>query len=658
MDKNIDKNNEKIKKMEELIREIEKHNYNYYVLDNPTISDSEYDKLYYSLVDLEKETGIILPYSPTQRVGDTVLEGFTKKRHEVPLYSLNKVRDFSDLEEWCNDMRKVDKTTDFAVEYKFDGLNLVIEYENGLFKSATTRGNGSIGEDVSLQVKTIKTVPLQIKFKGRLIVQGEGMMTNKSFAEYNKTATEKLKNPRNAVAGAIRNLDVKETAKRNLDFFCYSILLCEGEKFTTQKQMHEFLVENGFQTGNYFKICTDVKEIIHCINEIDLVKSKLDVMIDGMVIKVNNVAPREEIGFTAKFPKWAIAYKFEAQEATTLLKNVVWQVGRSGRVTPIAELEPVELAGATIRRATLNNIDDIRRKDVYINARVFVRRSNEVIPEIMGLAEKNENSVEIVEPDLCPCCKSKLVKRGPLLYCENHLGCRDQVVDRLSHFTSREAFNIEGLSEKTIEALYDNLGVRKESDLFKLKLEDLLKLENFQEKKSKNIINSLQNSKNVEFYRFLLALGIAEVGVKTAKDIAKHFKTLENLKNASKEEILKIDDIGEIIADNIYNFFKERYNIDEIDSLFGCGVKIKEVELLQTNPNITGKTFVLTGTLTKPRGEVETLIESLGGKTSSSVSKNTDYVLAGESAGSKLDKARALGVRIINEEEFNDLLKN
>lgn len=657
MDKNIDKNNEKIKKMEELIREIEKHNYNYYVLDNPTISDGEYDKLYYSLVDLEKETGIILPYSPTQRVGDTVLEGFTKKRHEVPLYSLNKVRDFSDLEEWCNDMRKVDKTTDFAVEYKFDGLNLVIEYENGLFKSATTRGNGSIGEDVSLQVKTIKTVPLQIKFKGRLIVQGEGMMTNKSFAEYNKTATEKLKNPRNAVAGAIRNLDVKETAKRNLDFFCYSILLCEGEKFTTQKQMHDFLVENGFQTGNYFKICTDVKEIIHCINEIDLVKSKLDVMIDGMVIKVNNVAPREDIGFTAKFPKWAIAYKFEAQEATTLLKNVVWQVGRSGRVTPIAELEPVELAGATIRRATLNNIDDIRRKDVYINARVFVRRSNEVIPEIMGLAEKNENSVEIMEPDFCPCCKSKLVKRGPLLYCENHLGCRDQVVDRLSHFTSREAFNIEGLSEKTIEALYDNLGVRKESDLFKLKLEDLLKLENFQEKKSKNIINSLQNSKNVEFYRFLLALGIAEVGVKTAKDIAKHFKTLVNLKNASKEEILKIDDIGEIIADNIYNFFKERYNIDEIDSLFGCGVKIKEVELLQTNPNITDKTFVLTGTLTKPRGEVETLIESLGGKTSSSVSKNTDYVLAGESAGSKLDKARALGIKVINEEEFNDLLK-
>ena len=385
-------NDEKIEEMKKLIKEIEKHNYNYYVLDNPTISDSEYDKLYYSLVDLEKETGVILPYSPTQRVGDTVLEGFTKKRHEVNLYSLNKVRDFEALEDWVNDMEKLTGGTDFAVEYKFDGLNLVIEYRDGIYFSATTRGNGSIGEDVTEQVRTIRSVPLQINFKGRLIVQGEGMMTNKSFAQYNKTAFEKLKNPRNAVAGAIRNLDVKETAKRKLDFFCYSILLCDGKVFKTQKDMREFLVANGFQTGNYFKICKNVHEIIHCINEIDLVKNKLDVMIDGMVIKINQVAPRDEIGFTAKFPRWAVAYKFVAQEATTLLKKVTWQVGRSGRVTPIAELEPVELAGATIRRATLNNIDDIRRKDVYENARVFVRRSNEVIPEIMGLAEKNDNS--------------------------------------------------------------------------------------------------------------------------------------------------------------------------------------------------------------------------------------------------------------------------
>lgn len=649
---------EKLQKMKELIKEIAKHNYNYYVLDNPTISDSEYDKLYYSLVDLEKETGVVLPYSPTQRVGDTVLEGFTKKRHEVPLYSLNKVRDFADLEKWVNDMESETGGTDFAVEYKFDGLNLVIEYQNGEFVSATTRGNGTIGEDVSLQVKTIKTVPLQIKFKGRLIVQGEGMMTNKSFERYNKTAEEKLKNPRNAVAGAIRNLDARETAKRNLDFFCYSILLCEGKTFSTQKEMHEFLIDNGFQTGNYFKVCKDVHEIIHCINEIDVVKNKLDVMIDGMVIKINKVAPREEIGFTAKFPKWAMAYKFEAQEATTLLKSVTWQVGRSGRVTPIAELEPVQLAGATIRRATLNNIDDIKRKDVYENARVFVRRSNEVIPEIMGLAEKYDDSKEIVQPETCPSCGSRLVQKGPLLFCENHMGCKAQVVDRLSHFTSRDAFNIEGLSEKTIEALYDNLDVRLPSDLYKLKEEDLIGLYNFKDKKASNIITSLAKSKEVDFYRFLFALGIAEVGVKTAKDLAKTFVSLDNLMAAEKEDILKVNDIGQVIADNIYNFFRDDFNLSEINKLFEVGVKIKEPEKTIKNDNIANKTFVLTGTLSMPRAEVENIIESLGGKTSSSVSKNTDYVLAGEAAGSKLDKAKSLGVKIISEDDFKKLIEN
>lgn len=651
-------NDEKIEKMKELIKEIEKHNYNYYVLDNPTISDGEYDKLYYSLVDLEKDTGIILPYSPTQRVGDTVLEGFAKKRHEVNLYSLNKVRDFEALENWVNDMQEATGGTDFAVEYKFDGLNLVIEYQDGLFVSATTRGNGTIGEDVTNQVKTIRTVPLKINFKGRFIVQGEGMMTNKSFVEYNKTATEKLKNPRNAVAGAIRNLDAKETAKRKLDFFCYSILLCDGREFSTQKEMHEFLVENGFLTGDYFKICKNVHEIIHCINKIDLIKNNLDVMIDGMVIKINKVQPREKIGFTAKFPRWAMAYKFEAQEATTLLKSVTWQVGRSGRVTPIAELEPVELAGATIKRATLNNIDDIRRKDVYENSRVFVRRSNEVIPEIMGLAEKFDNSKTIEEPLTCPCCQTKLIKKGPLLYCPNHLGCKEQVVDRLSHFASRDAFNIEGFSDKTASLFYDKLNIRKVSDIFNIKEQDLINLDSFKEKKTKNLINSIQNSKNIEFSKFLYALGISEVGNKTAKDLAKKFQNLENLKCATKEEILEVEDIGEIIAENILSYFRNQDNIDEIQNLFNAGVKIKSISNnIESNANIEGKTFVLTGSLSKSRHEIEELIEKLGGKTSSSVSKNTDFVIAGEGAGSKLEKAKSLGINIINEEEFFNLIK-
>lgn len=648
---------DKLQEMKDLIKEIEKHNYNYYVLDNPTISDAEYDKLYYALVDLEKETGVTLPYSPTLRVGDTVLDGFTKKKHEVNLYSLNKVRDFEELESWVNDMKKLADDTDFAVEYKFDGLQIVIEYNEGAFVSATTRGNGVIGEDVSLQVKTIKSVPLQIGFKGRLIVQGEGMMTNKNFEAYNKTAEEKLKNPRNAAAGAIRNLDPKETAKRNLDYFCYSILLCDGKEFSTQQQMHDFLIENGFKTGNYFKICKDVHEIIHCINEIDLIKSSLDVMIDGMVIKINKVKPREKIGWTAKFPKWALAYKFEAQETTTLLKEVVWQVGRSGRVTPIANLEPVELAGATIQRATLNNIDDIRRKDVYENSRVFIRRSNEVIPEIMGLAEKFENSRKIEVPLVCPSCGEKLIMKGPLLFCTNHLNCQAQVIDRLAHFASREAFNIEGLSDKTCKQFYEDLNVRHLSDLYNIKKEDLLKLDKFKDKKAENIINSINNSKKIDFYRFLFAFGIGEVGVKTAKDLAKKFYNLDNLRNASFEEILEVDDVGEVIAQNIVDFFADEYNKEEIQRLFDCGVEIKETNVNLDNQILSGKTFVLTGTLSKPREEFEKIIEDLGGKTSSSVSRNTNFVLAGENAGSKLLKAKELNIKIINEKEFLEMIK-
>lgn len=645
----------KIERMKELIAQINKHNHNYYVLDKPTISDGEYDKLYYELVDLEKETGVILPSSPTQRVGDDILEGFTKKKHEVNLYSLNKVRDFEDLEQWTNDMQKLTGGTSFALEYKFDGLQIVIEYNNGNFISATTRGNGIIGEDVSLQVKTIKSVPLSINFKGRLIVQGEGMMTNKNFNKYNKTAEEKLKNPRNAAAGAIRNLDPKETAKRNLDYFCYSILLCEGQNFVSQQQMHDFLVNNGFKTGNYFKICKNVQQIIHEINEVDLIKSQLDVQIDGMVIKINDVAHREDIGFTSKFPKWAIAYKFAAEEATTLLKEVVWQVGRSGRVTPIANLEPVELAGATIKRATLNNIDDIKRKDIYENAKVFIRRSNEVIPEIMGLAEKFDSSRKIEIPKICPSCGKPLVQKGPLLFCQNHFQCRDQIIDRIVHFVSREAFDIEGLSDKTVEALFDNLNVRRLSDIFNLKKEDLLKLDKFKEKKADNLINAIQNSKKIDFNKFLFALGIPEVGNKTSKDLAKEFKNLENIKNASKDKILNVEDIGEIIADNIIVFFKDENNLKEIESLLSCGIVINDV--INTVQNkLNGATFVITGTLSKPRSEIERLIESFGGKVTSSVSKNTDFVLAGESAGSKLDKAKALRIKVINEDIFYKMI--
>lgn len=649
---------DKIEKMKELIKEIEKHNYNYYVLDKPTISDKQYDDLYYALVDLEKETGMVLPYSPTQRVGDQVLAGFVKKRHEINLYSLNKVRDFEDLRQWVGDMQAQAKGTDFALEYKFDGLQIVLEYNDGIFVSATTRGNGTIGEDVSLQVKTIKSVPLKINFHGRLIVQGECMMTNKNFALYNKTATEKLKNPRNAAAGAVRNLDPKETAKRNLDYFCYSILLCEGEIFATQFQMHQFLEENGFQTGNYFKICKNADEIIENIKQVDKIKNKLDVMIDGMVVKINKVAPREDIGYTAKFPKWAVAFKFEAVEQTTQLLDVVWQVGRTGRVTPIAILEPVELAGATVSRATLNNFEDIRRKNLFKNASVFVRRSNEVIPEVMGLAEKKQNSSKIVPPTHCPVCSSTLVEKGPLLFCPNHFGCSAQVIDRLTNFASRNAMNIEGLSDKTIQAFYDKLGVRELGDLYKLEKSQLLSLDKFKDKKADNILSSLAKSKNVDLAKFIFSLGIEEVGQKTAKDLAKHFKTLEKIEHATEEELLQVEDIGPVIAKNIVMFFQDKNNLKEIADLLSQGVLVQEQKHETASQIFAGKTFVLTGTLSRPRKEVEEIIERCGGRCSSSVSKKTDYVLAGEEAGSKLDKAKELGIKVIDEKQFLEMVGN
>ena len=648
---------DKMERMKFLIEEINRHNYNYYVLDNPTISDKEYDKLYYELVDLEKELGVVLPTSPTQRVGGEILDKFQKHRHEVRLYSMNKVRDFDDLGKFMSDMAKYQKNPTFSLEYKFDGLTVVVEYDKGEFVRATTRGNGEIGEDVSLQVKTIKSVPLTIPFKNHLIVQGEGMMTQKAFKKYNKTALEPLKNPRNGVAGAIRNLDTKETAKRNLDWFCYSILLSENKNFSSQEEMHNFLMENGFLVGDYFKIISTLKEAEDEIERIDKIKDKLDVMIDGMVIKLNETKHREEIGYTNKFPKWAMAFKFEALETSTLLKDVIWQVGRTGKVSPTAILEPVELAGATIKRATLNNIEDIRKKNVYINSRVFIRRSNEVIPEVLGLAEKYENSIVIEEPKVCPCCHSPLVKKGPLLYCKNRDGCKEQIISRLTHFVEREAFNIEGLSEKTLWQCHQKLGVSEFSDLYKLKEEDLLKLDNFKDKKTKNIINSINNSKNVDFYRFIYALGISEVGIKTAKDLAKKFVNYENLKKATREELLEVEDIGEIIADNILEYFQDEENLKEINRLFEAGVVINESNIV-IGEKLKGLTFVLTGTLPNyTRPEMSEIIEKNGGKVASSVSKNTSFVLAGEEAGSKLDKAKVLGVKIINENEMLKMLE-
>lgn len=651
--------NKILERMKWLVEEVSKHGYNYYVLDSPTISDKEYDLLYDELVLLEKQTGVILPNSPTQRVGGETLAGFEKYSHKVRLYSLDKCQNKNDLKTWIDDIKKVYPEADFTCEYKFDGLSLVCTYKNGYFVSAGTRGNGFVGEDVTQQAKTIKTIPLKIDFKGELIVQGEAMMTLSNLAKFNAKTNEPLKNARNAVAGAVRNLNPKETAKRNLDLFAYTIHFAENKNFETQEKMMQFLKNNGFNIGNYFKICKTAEEIFAEIDKIDNIRSSSDILMDGVVIRLNNIAHRDEFGFTAKFPKWAIAYKFEAEEVSSILKNVVWNVGRTGKVTPTAEIEPVELAGATIRRATLNNIGDIRKKQVEIGSRVFIRRSNEVIPEILGLAEKLPNSKEIIAPTKCPSCNFDLVENGANLFCYNVDGCKEQIIERLTNFTSKEAMNIEGLSISTITALYEKFDIKHFSEIYELTGQELLMLEGFKTKKANNVILAIQNSKIVPFHRFLNALGIGGVGVKTSKDLVKKFANLDELKNADIASLMSVYNIGDTVAKNIYDYFRNEYNLIQISKLFENGVKIEYKNNLKISDTIFDNKFVvLTGTLEKfSRLEATQLLENFNAQITSTVSKNTDFVIAGENAGSKLNKAESLGIKVIKEDEFYEIIK-
>lgn len=637
---------DKLVRMKELIARLKELNYAYYTLDNPLVSDKEYDDLYYELVSLEKETGVILDDSPTQKVGDVVLDKFKKVKHQKKLYSLNKANSFEELREWYDDM--VSKgARSFSVEYKYDGLRVTLSYENGILKRGATRGNGLVGEDVTEQVKTIRNVPKTIEYREKVIVMGEVLMRLSELKKFNKTAKEPLKNARNAAAGALRNLDTKITASRNLDAIMYDILEIDTPK-SSQLEVHNFLNSNKFDTFDFFEIVSKFEDITKLIDYVDQTKSNLDVLIDGMVIKVNEYDVREKIGYTEKFPKWAIAYKFEAQELTSKVVGITWQVGRTGKLTPVCEIEPIELAGATVTHATLNNYDDIIRKDVAIGSRVFVRRSNEVIPEILGVAEHSENSQKIEKPLVCPCCHTKLVYDDINIFCPNEL-CPDRIVNKLTHFASKNAMNIEGLSDKTILQLFKVLNVTKVSDLYKLQNSDLSILEGFKEKKINNLLNSIQKSKNVTLDRFIYSLGINGVGSKTAKDLARHFGTFENLKNAKLEDLIAIKDIGDTIAQNIVEYFQNSQNLSLICELFDSGVKLESLDSINLDSVFAGKTVVITGTLENmSRDEATTLLESMGANVSGSVSSKTDFLLCGENAGSKLNKAQSLGVKIID----------
>ena len=643
--------------MEELVELINYHNYNYYSLDNPTISDAEWDKLYDRLLVLEKETGIVLPNSPSKRVGGEILSAFKKHTHEVPLYSLEKCNDFNRLSSWVSDIKSKSADAEFYVEYKYDGLTVSLTYENGVLVNGATRGNGSVGEDVTEQVKTIRTVPLKIDYKGKVIVQGEAIMKLSELAKYNKKAIEPLKNARNAAAGAIRNLDPKVTASRNLDVIFYSVNYIDNTDIKTQLEMRKFLIDNKFNVEKKYFMARDTSGVIDAINQIKDLKQTIDFLIDGAVIKVNDIAERKLFGYTAKFPKWAIAYKYEAEEMSSKLLAINWQVGRTGKITPIAEIEPVELAGATVKRATLNNFNDIERKKIKLYDYVFVRRSNEVIPEILGVARETSESQPIKKIEFCPSCGATLKEIGANLFCVNTYHCPEQIIDRLTHYASRDAMNLVGIRDKTSEQFYNILGITNIADIYNITEDDLARLEGFKDKKISNLIEAIKKSKIVELDRFIYSLGIPNIGKKSAKLLAKEFKTFENFKNASVEQINNIFDFGDIMSESVVEYFKNENNIKIINSLFDRGVEVLPYKT-EKSQKLSSLSFVLTGTLpTLSREEASQIIEDNGGKVVSSVSKNTDFILLGENPGSKYQKGVELGIKMISEAELKKMVE-
>ena len=656
-------------RVEELVELLNKYAYEYYSLDNPSVSDKEYDIKYDELRALEEETGYVLPYSPTQRVGDVVLQGFNKYTHKASLWSLDKAQSFDEIKDWHNrNVKFVNEMNSrgenlpnlrYVITKKFDGLTINLTYdENGILQTAATRGNGETGEEVTAQVKTIKEIPLKTSSGDLFEVHGEAIMTVEAFDKYNATSETPLKNLRNGAAGALRNLNVKETARRGLSAFFYDVGYKEGQNFKTYEEMLNFIKEKGLPMDDYIRYATTLEDVEKYITEIKDMRFDLNYDIDGVVIAIDDIRTRELLGYTVKFPKWAIAFKFEAQEATTKLLDVEWNVGRSGRVGPTAILEPVELAGVTVKRATLNNMDDIKRKGVMIGADVFIRRSNDVIPEIMGVVESSlENATEIKVPETCPACGGHLVLDGAHYFCENTLSCKPQMVKSIVHFACRDAMNIEGFSEKTAELLFEKLDIRSIADLYKLDYEKLLTLDKFGPKKAQNLLDAVERSKTPELYRFIYALGIPNVGVKTAKDLVNKFKSIEGLKSATFDELVSVQDVGDIVAKCVLEFFQEEKVLATIDELLKLGVNPSFEEQVIVESSFNGKTVVVTGTLQNySRGEIKAKLESLGAKVSGSVSKKTDYVIAGEEAGSKLTKAQDLGITVLSEEEFEKMI--
>ena len=665
-----------IQPMDLLVAEINKHNYHYYTMDTPLISDKEYDALYDQLVQLEKDTGIVLPDSPTQRVGAELLKGFAPHRHLAPLWSLDKAQNMDQLRNWNN--RAIKLVTEYnsnnpddllpglcyAVELKFDGLTLNLTYTNGRLVQAATRGNGVTGEGILAQVKTIKSVPLTIPYtEGTIEVQGEGIMNLSVLSNYNLIAAEPLKNARNAAAGALRNLNPKATAERRLNAFFYNVGYSDAVEFKDHREMMGFLKDNQFKVNPFIAYFEDFEDVMEELVKIAERRSSLDYLIDGAVIKLVDMRTREALGYTDKFPRWAVAYKFEAEETTTVLESVSWEVGRTGKITPVARVEAVELAGVTVQNCTLNNIGDIERKNLKyaLGARVFIRRSNDVIPEILGKVPEEADGEEIVFPTNCPSCDFPLEQKGAHLFCNNRLDCKPQLIGRITHFASRDAMDIDTFSVMTAELLYNERGVREPADLYTLAYDDLVNLDRFGDKKANNLLQALENSKGRDLASFLFGLGIPNTGKATTRMLAEHYRDLSLVMEATIDELIVLPDVGGIVAESIVNFFADPRMRAGIDRMLALGVQAKapeEARIVSTDSFFSGKTVVLTGTLHKlTRDEAADRLGALGAKVTGSVSAKTDLVIAGEKAGSKLAKAQKLGIQVIeDEDEFIRLL--
>ena len=657
--------------IDNLRKTLRQYEYEYHVLDNPTVPDSEYDRLFHQLKALElAHPEFLTSDSPTQRVGAKPLSGFSQIRHEIPMLSLDNA--FSD-EEFNAFVKRIEdrlivlpKPLTFCCEPKLDGLAVSILYVNGILTQAATRGDGTTGEDITANIRTIRNIPLQLLTDNppaRLEVRGEVFMPHAGFQRLNEYALEHgektFANPRNAAAGSLRQLDPNITSKRPLVLNAYGIGIAEGVELpNTHYARLQWLKSIGIPVNPEIRLCNGTNEVLDFYRDIQNKRSSLDYDIDGTVLKINDIALQNELGFISKAPRWAIAYKFPAQEELTVLKDVEFQVGRTGAITPVAKLEPVFVAGVTVSNATLHNGDEIERLNIAIGDTVVIRRAGDVIPQIIGVLHERrpDNAKPIIFPTNCPVCDSQIIRieGEAVARCTGGLFCAAQRKEALKHFVSRKAMDIDGVGGKLIEQLVDRELIHTPADLFKLDLTTLTRLERMGAKSAENVLNSLEKAKSTTLARFIFALGIREVGEATALNLANHFKTLDALKAADLEELQQVPDVGEVVANRIFVFWREAHNVAVVDDLIAQGVHWETVEVKEASENLfKDKTVVLTGTLTQMgRNEAKSLLQQLGAKVSGSVSSKTDFVIAGGAAGSKLAKAQELNIAVLTEEEF------